>query len=119
LGYYYNKLFKGYASSAPDAVYASCSADDELTATVTLNKPFAGFIPALSLPAFAMQSPSAMQEFGADGVGGTAEAPQLSEYAKGHPVGTGPFQFDSWSPGENVTLSSYGEYWGEHGQIDE
>ncbi|UYO96404.1 ABC transporter substrate-binding protein [Microbacterium sp. M28] len=118
-GYYYNKLFKGYASDPANAVYKSCSADDESTATITLNKPFAGFIPALSLPAFAMQSPTAMQEFGADEVGGSAEAPQMSEYAMGHPAGTGPFQFEEWAPGEQVTLTAFEDYWGEPGQIEE
>ncbi|MEW2010873.1 ABC transporter substrate-binding protein [Microbacterium sp. NPDC078814] len=118
-GYYYNKLFKGYASNPEDAVYKSCTPDGENSVTIELNKPFAGFIASLSLPAFGMQSPSAMQEFGADEVGGTAEAPQLSEYAMGHPVGTGPYQFEEWAPGEQVTLKAYDDYWGEAGQIDE
>lgn len=118
-GYYYNKLFKGYASNPADAVYKSCTPDGDNSVTIELNKPFAGFIASLSLPAFAMQSPSAMQEFGADEVGGSAEAPQLSEYAMGHPVGTGPYQFDEWAPGEQVTLKAYDGYWGEAGQIDE
>ncbi|MCR2793990.1 ABC transporter substrate-binding protein [Microbacterium sp. zg.Y625] len=119
LGYYYNKLFRGYASSPEEAVYASCTADDETTATVTLNQPFAGFIPALSLPAFSMQSPAAMEEFAADEVGGTAEAPSLSEYAMGHPSGTGPYVFSEWAPGEQLTLTANEDYWGDTGQIDE
>lgn len=118
-GYYYNKLFRGYASDPENAVYKSCTPDGEYSVTVELNQPFAGFIAALSLPAFAMQSPSAMQEYGADEVGGSAEAPQLSEYATAHPVGTGPFQFEEWSPGEQVTLTAYEDYWGEQGQIEE
>ena len=118
-GYYYNKLFKGYADSAADAVYKSCTPDGDYSVTIELNKPFAGFVASLSLPSFSMQSPSAMQEFGADEVGGSAEAPQLSEYAMGHPVGTGPYAFDEWAPGEQVTLKAYDDYWGEKGQIDE
>ena len=119
LGYYYNKLFHGYASNAADAVYKSCTPDGDYSVTIELNKPFAGFIPSLSLPAFGMQSPSALQEFSADEVGGTAEAPELSEYAMSHPTGTGPFQFEEWAPGEQVTLKAYDDYWGEKGQIDE
>ncbi|MFS0866350.1 ABC transporter substrate-binding protein [Microbacterium sp. 179-B 1A2 NHS] len=119
LGYYYNKLFKGYAANPDDAVYKSCTPDGDTTVTIELNKPFAGFIPALSLPAFGMQSPAALEEFAADEVGGTAEAPVLSEYAREHPVGTGPFMFEEWAPGEQLTLSAYEDYWGEPGQIDE
>lgn len=119
MAYYYTSLFKGYADSPEDAVYASCSADEELSATVTLAKPFAGFIAALSLPAFAMQSPTALEEFGADEVGGTEEAPTLSEYAQGHPVGTGPFSFDSWEVGSQLELSAYGDYWGEQGDVQQ
>ncbi|MFK0401968.1 ABC transporter substrate-binding protein [Microbacterium sp. NPDC090225] len=118
-GYYYNKLFKGYADTAVDAVYKSCTPDGDYSVTIELNKPFAGFVASLSLPSFAMQSPSAMQEFGADEVGGSAEAPQLSEYAMGHPVGTGPYSFEEWAPGEQVTLKAYDGYWGDAGQIDE
>ncbi|MGI0503031.1 hypothetical protein ABY44_08215, partial [Burkholderia sp. ZZQ-2] len=81
------------------AVYKSCTPDGDYSVTIDLNKPFAGFVASLSLPSFSMQSPSAMQEFGADEVSGSAESPQLSEYAMGHPVGTGPYAFDEWAPG--------------------
>lgn len=117
LSYYYGKLFRGYVETPDTAVYESCTADDELEATVTLKQPFAGFIPALSLPAFAMQSPTALEEYGADEIGGTEEAPSLSEYGAGHPTGTGPYKFDEWSPGEELTLSAYDDYWGEAGQV--
>ncbi|MEV4777397.1 ABC transporter substrate-binding protein [Microbacterium sp. LTA6] len=119
LGYYYNKLFHGYASDPANAVYKSCTPDGDNKVTIELNKPFAGFIPSLSLPAFGMQSPSALQEFAADEVGGTAEAPVLSEYATAHPVGTGPFQFEEWAPGEQVSLKAFPDYWGDKGQIEQ
>jgi len=118
LGYYYNKLFKGYASSPDAAVFDSCTADGDLSATVKLKKPFAGFVAALSLPAFSMQSPKALEEYKADEVGGTAESPELTEYATSHPVGTGPYKFDEWARGEQVTLSAYDDYWGDKGQVD-
>lgn len=117
LAYYYGKLFRGFKDKPEDAVYDSCEATADDKATVKLKQPFAGFIASLSLPAFAMQSPTAMEEYGADDIGGSAEAPTLSEYAREHPVGTGPFKFDKWNVGENIELSAFEDYWGEQGQV--
>lgn len=119
MSYYYGKLFRGFADSPEDAVYESCEAVDEHQARVTLAQPFAGFIASLSLPAFAMQSPAAMEEYGADEAGGTAESPELSEYARAHPTGTGPFAFESWNVGQDITLSANEDYWGEQGDVQE
>ncbi|HRO30790.1 ABC transporter substrate-binding protein [Citricoccus sp.] len=119
MSYYYGKLFRGFADSPEDAVYESCEAVDEHQARITLAQPFAGFIASLSLPAFAMQSPAAMEEFGADEAGGTAESPELSEYARAHPTGTGPFAFESWNVGQDISLSAYQDYWGEQGDVQE
>lgn len=118
LSYYWGKLMRGYADTGT-SIYGGCEATSASEVVITLTQPFAGFIPALSLPAFAIQSPAALEEFAADEVGGTSEAPTLSEYAQGHPTGTGPFKFDSWAPGESTTLSAYEDYWGEQGQVQE
>uniref|UniRef100_UPI003119547E ABC transporter substrate-binding protein n=1 Tax=Arthrobacter sp. G119Y2 TaxID=3134965 RepID=UPI003119547E len=117
VSYYYGKLFKGFSDSPETATYESCEATGDSEAVVTLAKPFAGFIAALSLPAFAMQSPAAMEEYAANDVTGTAEAPSLSTYAKEHPTGTGPFKFGTWEVGNQITLSAYDDYWGEQGQV--
>ncbi|WP_248239807.1 ABC transporter substrate-binding protein [Microbacterium kunmingense] len=118
LSYYWGKLMRGYADTGT-SIYGGCEPNGDTEVTVTLTEPFAGFIPALSLPAFAMQSPTALEEYGADDVGGTSEAPTLSEYATGHPTGTGPFQFESWDPGSTTTLTAYEDYWGEQGVVEE
>jgi peptide/nickel transport system substrate-binding protein len=118
--YYYGALFRAYAEAPEGAVYASCTPGDSPTeVTVTLAQPFAGFIAALSLPAFSMQSPTALAEYNADDMGGTAEAPALTEYGQAHPVGTGPFSFKSWEVGAQVELTAYPDYWGEQGDVQE
>lgn len=118
LSYYWGKIMRGYADTGT-SIYGGCEAASPTEVTITLTEPFAGFIPALSLPAFAIQSPTALQEYSADEVGGTSEAPTLSEYAQAHPTGTGPFRFDSWEPGADATVSAYDGYWGEQGQVQQ
>jgi len=118
LSYYWGKIMRGYADTGT-SIYGGCEAVSPTEATITLTEPFAGFIPALSLPAFAIQSPTALAEYKADEVGGTSEAPTLSEYAQAHPTGTGPFKFDSWEPGAEATVSAYDGYWGEQGQVQQ
>ncbi len=118
MAYYWGVIMRGFEESGT-SIYGGCEAASPTEVTITLTEPFAGFIPALSLPAFSIQSPAALEEYSADEVGGTADAPVQSEYAQGHPTGTGPFKFDSWAPGESTTLSAYEDYWGEQGQVQE
>ncbi len=118
LSYYWGKIMRGYADTGT-SIYGGCEVGSPTEVTITLTEPFAGFIPALSLPAFAIQSPTALEQYAADDVGGTSEAPTLSEYATAHPTGTGPFRFDSWEPGAEATVTAYDDYWGEQGQVAE
>jgi peptide/nickel transport system substrate-binding protein len=122
LAYYWAKVNGGFATSDVPTLngtgkYESCEAPDDATAVVTLKSPLPELISALSLPALSMQSPTAIEEFGADDVGGTEEAPELTEYATSNPTGTGPYTFESWTSGEEITLTAYEDYWGEQGQI--
>ena len=115
LTYYYGSLMRGFATgeNADAAVYKSCTPGDG-TAKIELTKPFAGFVSALSLPAFSMQSPSALEEYQDDAAGN----PTTTEYSTAHPTGTGPFVFDSWERGDRLTLKSNPDYWGEKASLD-
>ncbi len=116
LTYYYAALFRGFATGdrADAAIYDSCTADDDLTATIKLKKPFAGFLAAMSLPALSMQSPTALEATQDD----AAANPRTTEYSTAGPVGTGPFMFGSWERGKQVTLEANDDYWGERAKID-
>jgi peptide/nickel transport system substrate-binding protein len=122
LTYYYQNIFKGFAEAEDPAlqggIYGGCEADSETEVTIELTEPFAAFVQALSLPAFAMQSPTALEEFDADNIEGTESDPRFSAYATENPTGTGPFQFESWERDQQVTLNRFDDYWGEVAQVD-
>jgi peptide/nickel transport system substrate-binding protein len=124
--YYWQVVFGGFStynkdSGAPeDSLYKSCSATDATTAVLTLTKPSATFIPALSQQSFSIASPKALTEFKADE--GTTDADGVfsptGTFATEHPIGTGPFKFDSWVRNDRITLSRYDDYWGDKAKID-
>ena len=68
----------------------------------------------MSMPAFSMQSPTALEKYQDDG----GDNPRTTEYSTAHPVGTGPFKFESWERGKQVTLEANPDYWGEEPAID-
>jgi peptide/nickel transport system substrate-binding protein len=119
--YYYQAVFGGFAST-PDtpSIYESCEASDENTAVIRLTQVTSKFPSALALPSFSIQSPTALQEFDADNLSGSEDALTYSEYAQEHPVGTGPFKFESWDRGNGeVTIVRNDDYWGEAAKLDE
>ncbi|PRY48204.1 peptide/nickel transport system substrate-binding protein [Geodermatophilus tzadiensis] len=119
--YYYQAVFGGFAST-PDtpSIYESCEATDENTAVIRLTQVTSKFPAALSLPAFSIQSPTALQEYDADNLSGSEDALSYSEYALEHPTGTGPFKFESWDRGNGeVTIVRNEDYWGDPALLDE
>jgi peptide/nickel transport system substrate-binding protein len=116
LTYYYGKLFRGFATgdNADKALFESCTPNGESEVEIKLTAPFAGFISAMSLPAFSMQSPTALEEYQDD----AASDPRTTEYSTAHPTGTGPFTLGAWNRGEDVTLEANDDYWGEKPLID-
>jgi peptide/nickel transport system substrate-binding protein len=70
---------------------------DPLTVRITIERSYAPFLANLAMFPVSIVSPSAVKKWGA-------------EYYR-HPVGTGPFKFVEWSPGERVTLEANPDYW--------
>ena len=122
VSYYWSTVMGGFAENESEdlteSLYASCEATDEATATITLTRPSSTFLSALSLPAFSIGSPAALEEYGADEVTGSGEEPQFTgTYGTEHPTGTGPFRFVSWEPGNQLVLERNDDYWGDVAQI--
>jgi peptide/nickel transport system substrate-binding protein len=123
--YYWQVAFGGFAThDNPDApeesLYESCEAPDETTAVITLTQPSATFIPALAQASFSIASPAALEEYEADA--GTVDEEGIFQpagtFGTEHPIGTGPFQFESWTRGESLTLVRNENYWGEPAKLD-
>ncbi|MFF2245747.1 ABC transporter substrate-binding protein [Arthrobacter sp. NPDC058130] len=108
-------VFKAHADQAPLSIYKGCTAVAPDNVRIALTQPFTGFLQALTLPAFAISSPKALAAQHADVLDQSRGGQPVSAYGL-HPVGTGPYVFDSWDPG-SVTLSSNKDYWGDKGQI--
>lgn len=118
ISYYYNTLFKGFKTGKTTGIYDSCTADSATAATVKLKQPFAGFVQAMTLPSFSMQSPTAMEQYDADNTSGSEQDVRFSSYATEHPTGTGPFKFEKWDRGQAVTLVRNDDYWGEKAKVE-
>ncbi|WP_153393118.1 ABC transporter substrate-binding protein [Ornithinicoccus halotolerans] len=108
--YYYGNDF-GWGE---DSLYDSCTAVDEHTAEVTITRPTGKFPMVLSQSSYAIHSPTAMEEYDANGIKTQGEGFVFPEYATEHPTGTGPFTFESYdNAGGTVTLTRNDDYWGD------
>lgn len=72
---------------------------DEHEVKVTLKEPFGAMLNNFAHPSVMMHSPKSLEEKGKD-VGL-------------HPIGTGPFKFEEWEPGDHLTFVKNENYWRE------
>ena len=64
-------------------------------------------------------APTRSKKYDADKVGGTDDAPTFDgTFGTQHPIGTGPFKFDSWTPGDKLTIVRNDDYWGTKAMLD-
>jgi peptide/nickel transport system substrate-binding protein len=107
--------------AGPDeSLYKSCEAVEELTVKLNLNRPSPILPLLLTLPSLSIASPTALQEFGADEgiVDQDGNLVSSGTYGTKHPVGTGPFKFESWTRGDRLVLVRNNDYWGEAAKLD-
>jgi len=73
---------------------------DDLTVDVVTKEPFAAVFNYLTSTRGGIVCKKAVEEMGDDAFGRS-------------PVGTGPFMFDNWVSGTDITLKRFDDYWGE------
>lgn len=77
---------------------------DDQTVQFILHYPYAPLLSVLAGAEGAILSPKAIDQYGKD----------LSK----HPTGTGPYKFESWTPGQEVVLVKNENYWGGQPKLD-
>ena len=78
-------------SSAFSSLVDSVEVQDDKTLVVNLKESYSEFLPMMTI----------------------AIIPQSNEDPAGNPVGTGPFKYVSYTPGQNLELEKYDGYWQE------
>jgi len=103
---YYPIIFGGFG---PASIMRSIDVVDPLTVRINLTQPKSNFLITQTLFPLAISSPAALQAGDANNADVTK-----SKYAQGgNPamVGTGPFMFKEWVPGDHVTVVKNPNYW--------
>ncbi len=77
---------------------------DDYTVEFKLEYPYSPLLSILANHEGSIISPTAIEQYGKD----------LSK----HPVGTGPFVFESWTPGQEIVLKKNENYWGQKVKVD-
>lgn len=111
----FQQVFRSFSDEPKNSLYEGCTVDGPLEVTLSLQTRLTGFLQALTLPAFAISSPTALAAGTADVLDQTFSSNKVSRYAL-HPVGTGPFTFTAAAAG-SVSMAAYPDYWGEAGEI--
>ncbi|HEX6989542.1 MAG TPA: ABC transporter substrate-binding protein, partial [Bacillota bacterium] len=79
---------------------------DEHTVRLHLSQPSPALLSAMSATTVGIISPASVE----------AEGNTYTAYQ--HPVGTGPYVFSEYTPGERVVVEKYADYWGEEPYYD-
>lgn len=98
-------IFGGFQGD-PASLWGGVEKVDDATVKFTLTRPTPLFPNLIAASYFGISSPDAIKQAGAKY--GTPE---------GGAVGTGPFKFSEWTPGQSLTLVRNDEYWGEKAKL--
>jgi peptide/nickel transport system substrate-binding protein len=108
------------APGPEDSLYESCEVVDDSTVTLNLTRPSATILQSLTLAPLSIQSPAAMEKYGANE--GEVDEDGIfhptGTYGTEHPTGTGAFKFESWTREDRLVLVRNEDYWGEPAFLD-
>lgn len=117
--YWIDNMGPGFADGEDPSVYKSCTAENDTTVIIEINRFTSKFPQILALPSFSMQSPAAMEEFDANGIQAAGEGFSYPAYALEHPTGSGPFKFGEFDKANNtIELARNEDYWGDPPKLD-
>ena len=119
--YYYQAIYGGFkvndGTGLGPPLYKSCAAKGKYKAVIKLTASRGTFLPSMVISSFAMQSPKALEQYGADkGELRTARSAHRVVCVQ-HPTGTGPFKFKSWTVGEKVEMVRNDELLGQKAKL--
>lgn len=119
--YYWNNNFGGFADQTDrESIYESCEVTDDFEVVVNLTRYTSKFPDILAHGAYAIHSPTAMEQYDANTVTVEGEGFAYPEYATEQPTGTGPFQLENYNEADaTVTLSRFDDYWGDKAGVAE
>ena len=124
VSYYWSTVFGGFKTQdnkdvPGTSLYKSCEVKSDEQAVINLTSPSSSFLAGLAVPAFSIASPDALTKYEADKVGGSADKPQfLGTFGTQHPIGTGPFKLESFTPTERLVITRNDDYWGPKAKLD-
>ena len=105
--YYYPAVFGGFGTSSN---IVSITKTDDSTVVFQLKNPQSNFLLSQTLQVFGIESPTALKNMGADTTP-LANNKYAHGQAQENMVGTGPFMFKEWVPGDHITLVKNPNYW--------
>lgn len=91
----YGTMFGGYKGDDSHVIEEIKVVNDHELEFI-LKRPLGYFLQNMAMTYFAITSPAALEEYG----------PEINE----NPVGTGPFEFESWSKDDSIVLNKFEDY---------
>lgn len=114
---YWSDNMGGFNKSKDD-LYQGCTPKGTDSVELKLSRATSKFPSLLGLPAWSMQSPTALDKYKANDVKAQGDGITQSEYASKYPTGTGPFKFEKYDvQNKTITLVRNDDFYGDKAKV--